>query len=209
MANTVTVNSNLTVAGIISSSSATFQVDKLINNQPDETIPVAKSGTLTTRTDNDTGVITSTAHGITASDTIAIFWTGGKRYDVDVTAVTDNTISFDLGSGDNLPSQDATVTVSTKVTLDEMFNGTQLRALAIGGSTASLFSFLDDSATPVSVFAVAKTAGEKFQWYGKGSIDNGYENPLTGHNITQINCYNQSTSAVDTLIALGGCDNVV
>lgn len=67
--------------------------------------------TLTTRTDNDTGVVTAaTGHGIEGGDVVDVYWSGGVRYGMDVTDVTDNAITVDGGAGDNLPDQDSTIT---------------------------------------------------------------------------------------------------
>ncbi len=68
-----------------------------------------KVAQLTTRTDNDTGVITSTAHGLSASDFVSFFWTNpdgseGCRMNMDITGVTTDTLTVDLGQGDNLPA---------------------------------------------------------------------------------------------------------
>lgn len=72
-------------------------------------LPQAIAGNLTTRTDANTGVITSVAHNITTSDFVSVFWTdaaGVERFraNMDVTAVTADTISVDLGQGDDLPT---------------------------------------------------------------------------------------------------------
>jgi len=62
------------------------------------------SGTLSTRTDNDTGIITVEAgHGITTSFTIDLYWASGKRYGMTVTGTASTTVSLDGGTGDNLP----------------------------------------------------------------------------------------------------------
>ncbi len=71
-------------------------------------LAVALAAQLTTRTDNDTGVLTvATGHGITGADFVGFAWLVAGvwtyRYNVDVTAVTSNTISIDLGAGTNLP----------------------------------------------------------------------------------------------------------
>lgn len=74
------------------------------------------AGTLTTRTDDNTGVITSAAHGLTTSDFVSVFWTDGSgvekfRANMDITAVTTDTITVDLGQGDVLPAATTAVIV--------------------------------------------------------------------------------------------------
>ncbi len=62
-------------------------------------------GSLTTRTDRDTGIITVTDsdHGITDSDTVFVWWVGGVKRTMSVSTVSGNLITVDAGSGQNLP----------------------------------------------------------------------------------------------------------
>ncbi len=99
--------------------------------QVSESIPAAKTGTLTTRTDNDTGTLTmSSGHGITTGAKIDIYWTGGRRYNVTVGTVSTNSVPFDLGSGDNLPTNNTAVTVMVQ----------QVYAISTGTKDGDLFS---------------------------------------------------------------------
>lgn len=66
-------------------------------------------GTLSTRTDADTGVITLNggAQGITDSDTFNVYWAGDdSRTGMTITDVTLGAITVDGGSGDDLPTED-------------------------------------------------------------------------------------------------------
>jgi hypothetical protein len=93
-------------------------------------LPVGKAGTLTTRTDNDTGVLTvASGHGITASDFVDVYWNGGVRYGMDVTATTATTISVDLGAGDNLPAQDTTIVVTKQVVINTHIDGDAIQVI--------------------------------------------------------------------------------
>jgi len=75
-------------------------------------------GSLTTRTDNDTGVCTvvETNHGITVADTVAVWWAAGKRTGMSVSAVSGTAITVDGGSGDNLPSVKTAVDIGAEPT---------------------------------------------------------------------------------------------
>lgn len=69
----------------------------------------AHPGSLTTRTDADTGVVTAPnsrglAHGITAAHTVSVWWAGGRRTAMTVSSVTGTAITVDAGSGDNFPA---------------------------------------------------------------------------------------------------------
>jgi len=94
-------------------------------------LPAGTAGTLTTRTDNDTGVVTVASHSITTSDTVDVYWSGGKRYGVDVTATTATTISIDIGSGDNLPSSSTAVVIVKQVAANIQIDGDNAKIVAV------------------------------------------------------------------------------
>ena len=114
------------------------------------TLPAGKAGTLSTRTDDNTGQLTvASGHGITASDTVDVYWSGGRRYGVDVTATASTTIDIDLGSGDNLPTQGTAVVVCKQVVANVMIDGDNAKLVVVnvavpGTSTAkSRVTFFD------------------------------------------------------------------
>lgn len=63
-------------------------------------------GSLTTRTDFNTGVITVTDsdHGIADTDTVFVWWSNGVARSMDVSTVAGNLITVDAGAGQNLPA---------------------------------------------------------------------------------------------------------
>lgn len=70
-------------------------------------------GALTTRTDDDTGVITVVGgnRGLTTSDTVDVYWAAGSRTGMSITNVAGADITVDGGSGDVLPSGGSAVWV--------------------------------------------------------------------------------------------------
>ena len=93
--------------------------DVVLENSTDSiTYGLARpAGTLTTRADDDTGIVTlPTGHGITDSGTVSLSWSGGGRGDMTVTAYDATTVSVDVGDGDNLPAQDTAVSVHLDLT---------------------------------------------------------------------------------------------
>ncbi len=67
------------------------------------TLAAAKVGTLTTRTDDNTGTFTMvTGHGFITSDVVDVFWSGGSRRGMTATVTGDSAV-LDGGSGDVLP----------------------------------------------------------------------------------------------------------
>jgi hypothetical protein len=91
----------------------------------------AQTGTLTTRTDDDTGVATlSTGHGIETADVVDVYWAGGVRYGMDATVAT-NAVTVDGGAGDVLPTQDDPVTVVVQVDWEMDWDGDDAQIIGV------------------------------------------------------------------------------
>ena len=106
------------------------------------TLPAGKSGTLTTRTDDNTGVVTvASGHGITASDTVDVYWATGRRYGVDVTTAGATTLDIDLGSGDNLPAQSTAVVVVKQVVVNKAIDGDNVEIIGFLAELAASTGF--------------------------------------------------------------------
>ena len=114
--------------------------DDLIDLQV--TLPAGKSGTLTTRTDDDTGIVTvASGHGITGSDTVDVYWSGGRRYGVDVTATAATTIDIDLGAGDNLPAASTAVVIVKQVVVNKAIDGDNVAIIGFLAELAASTGF--------------------------------------------------------------------
>ena len=74
-------------------------------------ILAAQTGTMTNKTDADTGVITlSTGHGIETADVVDVYFPAGVHYGMDATVAT-NAVTVDGGAGDDLPENAIACTV--------------------------------------------------------------------------------------------------
>src|SRR5689334_13440236 len=97
---------SVTWEGSQSSNSSSISADGKVARNP--TVPAAvQGGTLTGRTDNDTGIVTMPAgHGFVTSDKVDIYWNVagvlGSRSGMTAT-VAGNAVTVDGGQGDNLP----------------------------------------------------------------------------------------------------------
>src|SRR4051794_3009647 len=101
---------SLSAGGVVIQETVTRDGDHPNSFEVD--LPAAKSGPLSTRTDADTGIATlGTGHGILTLDTVDLYWDGGSRFDVDVTAVGGTTVSLNGGTGDALPGLNSTIVV--------------------------------------------------------------------------------------------------
>lgn len=90
------------------------------------------SGELTTRTDDDTGVVTlATGHGILTGNVCDVYWSGGVRYGMTAT-VSSNAVTLDGGAGDNLPTLNTTGMAVVKQTAWEInFDGDDARIIGV------------------------------------------------------------------------------
>jgi hypothetical protein len=157
-------------------------------------------GSLTTRTDANTGIVTvASGHGITTSDTVDIYDANGAliRKDVDVTAVSSTTISIDLGSGSDLPVVSTPVIVGKQVPFSPLIDGDKIQGIAINlevpGGTKGRVDFVD--AGPASVAELTLTAGRPII----ADVAGGQANPLTGNPIVTAVVSHAGTAAGGTL----------
>lgn len=106
---TAQINCSLSVNGVQIARQDNFTTNGQLVDGP-TVLAAAFAGTLTTRTSNTAGVITTTLpHGLTTSNFIGIGWIDANgilntRAYCTITAVTTNTITFSLGTGQNLPA---------------------------------------------------------------------------------------------------------
>lgn len=113
-------------------------------------------GSLTTRTDDDTGVVTlSTGHGIETADVVDVYWSGGMRYGMTAT-VSGVEITVDGGAGDNLPAEDTAITAVVEQTTWEInFDGDDAQVVAVvyrNGADTGAKAHIDlQDATPATI----------------------------------------------------------
>lgn len=137
----------------------------------EKTIPVADAGTLTTRTDANTGTVTMTAsdHGITTGSIVDVYWSGGQRRGMLVGSVSGTSVPIDLGSGTDLPVTTTAVQVAVVQSYSLNVTGNQLAALLASAdftrAQVVLKSQLNDStqlnfgsSSPVAAFTLPALA---------------------------------------------------
>lgn len=147
----------------------------------DPTLPVGSAGTLTTRTDNDTGEATlSAGHGLAQNDKVDVYWTGGLRYGMTVGVVSGNVVPIDGGSGDNLPAESTALVVTKQVEVEAEFEGDALQLAAMSSSTRCHVVFIDD--LDAQCLAIEIVAGCFWSWIA----DTGVTNPLAGKSLAKL-----------------------
>lgn len=160
------------------------------------TMDAGIAGTLSTRTDVDTGVLTvETGHGITDADTVSVFFDDGSRYGMTVSSTTATTISVDLGTGDDFPAEASEIVVSVEAEHDIPITGDNLIVLAIGCSNRSSIEFL--SAAPASLLRYDMVAKEGRNWVKGMDVTN----PLAGDTVASILLANGGTTAAQFSVA--------
>lgn len=155
----------------------------------DVTLPAAKAGTLTTRTDDNTGVATlSTGHGIATSDVVDVYWTGGYRRGMTATVAT-NAVTIDGGAGSNLPSATTAVNVVKQVTTTlPVFDGDLVPLYFLYSLQRVALEIIDDTTASVGVIELANS--EPYQWHD----GQGVTNLLAGHDVKTIVASNGTTT---------------
>ena len=121
------------------------------NGEPsyEATLAAGKAGTLTTRTDNDTGVATlGTGHGIITGDKVDVYWSTGIRRGMDATVAT-NAVTIDGGAGDNLPSGATALVVCKQTVLDVDITGTTIAACMASAQRRGSIAIQKNDATVI------------------------------------------------------------
>ena len=177
------IQSTISVGGVMSQSNVQRTADGQIGHQM--TLPAGKTGSLKTRTDDDTGVATLEAdHGVTTDDTVDVYWTGGMRYGMSVTVVDVNDVTIDLGAGDNLPAAETALVVTPRIEVDTDFDGDLAEMVFAHCSKRAHVEFLKEDDT--SILARELGANAAWTWIA----DQGIANPLTGDPVgkLQVTC---------------------
>lgn len=146
-------------------------------------LDTGKSGSLSTRTDANTGVCTvDSGHGITTSDKVAVSWTDADgnllcRFYMTVSATTATTISVDGGTGTDFPAQGSTVIVG-KVTSEALaMDPSSSTATELVPVTAFSFSVTGSGAKAIGFLAAASDVGGGTLSFGKTVFANGVDLP--------------------------------
>lgn len=194
------------VCGAMSAASQTDRTGGAANNIS-EPIPVAVAGVLSTRTDNDSGIVTSAGHSFTeGTGTLFIFWAGGCAWRYDETAHDANTFTIDVGvnggSTGVLPVEGSSVTVCLGTSLVASIDGDNMKMLAALCDQRCILYCRDVSSVLVAT-PIVLGANDAFVWRSptddNGNVTTSYTNPLTGNPVTSILAAQASSTAIAAL----------
>ena len=199
---TGTYGVTLSVGGVSIQKSVTRTADGVIGVEA--AVAAGKTGTLTTRTDDNTGIATmTTGHGLVSTDVCDIYWSGGMRYGM-VATVSGDAVTLDGGSGTVLPSTSTAVVVQKQIQVNVTVDGDALEILGVS------LEYTDPSSTAVghvdfqdtdddSIEAVDLVANVPQVW----DIEGGASNVFTGDVITKALVTNGSSSAAAVIKIVG------
>lgn len=175
----------------------------------EETLVAAQGGSLTTRTDGNTGTITmsSGSHTITTGAVIDIYWDGGVQYGVTVGTVSTTSVPIDSGVGDDLPIADTAVTVVVVAAANVYIDGDNAKILAISLETADKslrtaghVQLVDSSDAEIAEIDLVTNIPQVWDIEGNSA------NPFTGNPITKVNLSQASASVGATIKIVGVAD---
>lgn len=163
----------------------------------EDTLNAAKSGTLTTRTDNNTGTLTMAGgHGFTDGQIIDIYWSGGVQRSVTVGTVATNSVPIDGGIGDNLPTATTAITAMVQKSINLAIDGDNADLVAVilettnkDLRTAANVQFLDAAADVIAEIDLVTNIPQVWD------IEGGSANPFTGDPITNLKASQANTTA--------------
>jgi hypothetical protein len=195
MAVTASSTRTTTIAGVT--------ITTVVNRSEEEAsrlsldMPAGIAGTITTRTDADTGVLTvSSGHGITTSDIVSVFWADGTAHNFTVSATTSTTITIDAGDGDDLPVVTTAIVVSKQQPFDLLLDGDSLVMMVIKCANRAMVDFR--SSAPASLLQYIMAANEGRDWASGLDITN----PLAGDTVATVHVANGATTAASVEIGL-------
>lgn len=178
----VTVSTNY--SGPINALSART-VSSKVREEAAPTVLPAIAGTLTTRTNGTSGVVTLTAgHGFTTGQKVDLYWTGGKAQRATLGTVTSTTAPIaSVLSGDALPAADSTINLAPLVQSTFSVEGDDVRTFVLTTAVAGYFRFYSTSGTTDTLeYSRYVEPGNAFGW----DVDGGIDNPLEGMTISKV-----------------------
>lgn len=179
MSSKLKVSKNYSIDGFSYKNDVTIETDGRVSMAPSVPSLVPKAGTITTRSDNDTGVATlSGGHGLTTGDKVDVYWNGGSRRNMACT-VSVNAVTIDGGSGDNLPVLSTAVQLVIPQQENFALVGDDMQGLVLYSPVRGCITLLDGSGGVL--YSVELDANETIPWItGDGT------NPVAGDTVAKI-----------------------
>lgn len=157
-------------------------------------LAAAKTGTLSTRSDDNTGTLTMEGgHGITTGSRLDVYWATGSRRGVTVGTVSGTSVPIDLGSGDNLPAQSTAVTAMPS---EEALAVTGNNAVAVAVNCPVGGTVVFAASNNSEIYARVQTSSvPSFVW----TENDGGTNPLADATVAKVFLSHGSSAAASIL----------
>jgi hypothetical protein len=130
-------------------------------------LAAGKAGTLSARTDNDTGTATlASGHGITTGATVDVYFAGGLRRGMTVGTVAGTSVPIDLGTGDNLPALNDPIVLCVPTTVTLAFIAANVVMAVVQAAFRSSVQFQQTAGTVVKAIDLGRSGnnGEIWDW---------------------------------------------
>lgn len=145
------------------------------------TIAAAKSGQLTTRTNDTSGTLTMAGgHGITTGARLDLYWTGGCRRGILVGTVATNSVPISGGAGDNLPVNLTNITAQVPQEEEFLVSGDNVVALILTANARAQITLTDSSDVEILSYEVP-SANKAYDW---NNVSGG-SNPVASDDIAK------------------------
>jgi hypothetical protein len=202
MANDAVLTRKIRVLGDTYDESVTISGDNAVKTVKTD-MAAAKTGVLTTRTDDNTGSLTMTGgHGITTGQRLDVYWTlAGVNYarrGMTVGTVSTNVVPIDGGAGDVLPAAASSITAMVPVQELVGFVGDNATLLTAYSNRSALVVFTDGSDVELGAFHI-KGNGYAESW----DSDSGVTNPLAGDTVVRMyfsHGYSTGVATVESVV---------
>lgn len=193
---TVTILDKSTIAGYEFQSLRTITDDGAIIKEASPA--AAKSGSLSTRTDDETGTLTMDAgHGITTGARLDIYWDGGERRGITVGTVSGTSVPIgadDSGAGDVLPAQDTDIIAMVPTEEALTVTGDNVSWFGVSSRGRGTIVFANASDAEVAGYVIADDTERAFVW----DATKGGTNPLASGAVTKVFFSHADTAAAMT-----------
>lgn len=168
-----------TIGGQTITGANTRAIDPAADIGEPVTVAAGKAGTLSTRTDANTGILTLlTGHGIQTGDVVDVYWVDltsanrGLRRGMTVGTVSVNSVPIDLGAGDDLPAQTTAIVVCKQRVLNVDVDKDEIVLAMAGMTRRGSVEFQENDGTPIKslhlghrdALAASSPSAELWDW---------------------------------------------
>lgn len=187
---------SVTIDNDVYSQSFTVTSNSIERTSP--SVPAAKTGALTTRTNNTDGTLTMDAgHGFATGNLIDLYWNGGSRRGVVCGTVATNSVPISGGAGDNLPVNNTPITAAIPTQITMAITGDDCEAIASYCPVSGNVVFRNGTTVLLAHQILPNLGGSRLWVLGEGIT-----NPLAGVTVTNVVLSHGDSTQAQTMRAV-------